>query len=179
MHLPGAGVGGHCIPKDPWLLVYSAAGAEIPIHLIPAARTVNDHMPMHLVDLISTALATEGRELGTSRIAVLGYAYLEDSDDIRNSPSEVLVKLLRIRGAHVTVHDPYVAEYQSSVVRAVDGTDAIVMMVGHRIYQDLNLGRLREVVRTPILVDGRHIFTRDKVEVHGFRYRCLGQGASV
>ena len=89
MHQPGAGVGGHCIPKDPWLLAYGARlGGHSPT-LIPAARSINDGMPLHLAELTAHALEAAGRKMSEARVAVLGYSYLEESDDVRNSPSEV------------------------------------------------------------------------------------------
>ena len=93
MHLPGAGVGGHCIPKDPWLLVANAGDGFAP-QLIPAARAINDGMPLHVADLTATALQEAGVDVTAARVAVLGYAYLENSDDTRDSPSAALVERL-------------------------------------------------------------------------------------
>lgn len=150
MHLPGAGVGGHCIPKDPWLLVYEAQQQGVPIRLIPAARAVNDSMPLHMVELLEEALAEAGRPLAGARVLVLGYAYLENSDDTRNSPSAVLVEQLRERGAEVVIHDPYVPGYQGDVYALAQGCDAAVLMVAHRAYRELEWKRL-----PLIAVDGR------------------------
>lgn len=150
MHLPGAGVGGHCIPKDPWLLVYEAQQQGVPIRLIPAARAVNDSMPLHMVELLEEALAEAGRPLAGSRVLVLGYAYLENSDDTRNSPSAAVVEQLRERGAEVVIHDPYVPGYQGDVYALAQGCDAAVLMVAHRAYRELEWKRL-----PLIAVDGR------------------------
>ena len=107
MHLPGAGVGGHCIPKDPWLLVANASDSTL-VRLIPAARAVNDSMPIHIGRLAEDCLDRHGLPLENARIVVLGYAYLEDSDDARNSPSADLVAWLVERRVSVLVHDPLV-----------------------------------------------------------------------
>ncbi len=155
MHLPGAGVGGHCIPKDPWLLVYEAQQQGVPIRLIPAARAVNDSMPLHMVELLEEALAEAGRPLAGARVLVLGYAYLENSDDTRNSPSAVLVERLRERGAEAVIHDPYVPGYQGDVYALAQGCDAAVLMVAHRAYRELEWTALGERLAAPILVDGR------------------------
>jgi UDP-N-acetyl-D-mannosaminuronic acid dehydrogenase len=103
--LAGAGVGGHCIPKDPWLLAYGASG-DVDLKLIPAARAVNDSMPLHMVDLLREALLEAERKIGEARVAILGYAYLEESDDTRNSPSKILESELIRTGAEVVIHDP-------------------------------------------------------------------------
>jgi UDP-N-acetyl-D-mannosaminuronic acid dehydrogenase len=120
MHIPGAGVGGHCLPKDSWLLKYgletyskSASGKsanESGLRLIPLAREINDGMPAHMLALIEEALAKAGRELAGAKVVLLGAAYLENADDTRNTPAAALAKLLLARGAEVVAHDPYVRE---------------------------------------------------------------------
>ena len=175
MHLPGAGVGGHCIPKDPWLLAYGAKDKEVLLRVIPAARAVNDSMPLHMLDLLKNALITADRKIEGARIAVLGYAYLEDSDDTRNSPSEVLVRRLREIGVDVVIHDPWVEEYHGDLMECIKDCDAIVMMVAHSAYRTLDMDALRKVVRTPVMVDGRHVFDKETARMKGFIYRSIGQ----
>ena len=176
MHRPGAGVGGHCIPKDPWLLAHSAADA-IPLQLIPAARAINDRMPLHMADLTAKALAEAGRPLAEARVIVLGYAYLENSDDTRNSPSETLALQLQQSGAEVVIHDPWVPGLQVDLWELAAGCDAVVLMVAHQAYHDLDLAALRSVLRTPVLVDGRHLFSVEQAEAAGLYYRGVGRGA--
>lgn len=174
MLFPGAGVGGHCIPKDPWLLVYSVRQADIPVRLIPAARAVNDSMPYHVLRLVRTALQSVGGAISESRILVLGYAYLENSGDTRNSPSEVLVSQLKALGAEVVIHDPYVPAYRGQLLDMAVGCDVAVAMVRHQEYCSLDLLALRERMRTPLLIDGRAVYTRSQVEESGFQYWGIG-----
>jgi len=111
MHLPGAGVGGHCLPKDPWLLNHGAntyGCKAVPSVLLSVARGINERMPVHMADLAQEALAGAGIALADARVTVLGVAYLEDSDDTRNTPAAPLIRALRQRGAQVTAHDPFV-----------------------------------------------------------------------
>ncbi len=172
MLLPGAGVGGHCIPKDPWLLVYEAQQRGVPIRLIPAARAVNESMPLHIVELLENALAEAGKPVAGARVLVLGYAYLENSDDTRNSPSAVLVARLRELGVEVVIHDPYVAGYQGDVVEMAQGCDAAVVMVGHGVYRELDWEAVRVMMRAPLLVDGRRTFG----VMSGWNYQSVGYG---
>jgi UDP-N-acetyl-D-mannosaminuronic acid dehydrogenase len=179
MHLPGAGVGGHCITKDPWLLAYGANGKEVPLRLIPAARTINDSMPLHMADLVRKALATVGCDIIEARILVLGYTYLEDSDDTRNSPSETLVARLKYLGAEVIVHDPYVTEFQGDVYEKAQSCDAAVIMVRHKQYLELDLPRLKEKLRMPVLVDGRRVLNSHAAKEAGFTVRSVGVTSKV
>jgi UDP-N-acetyl-D-mannosaminuronic acid dehydrogenase len=182
--LPGAGVGGHCIPKDPWLLAYGAS-EMVQARLIPAAREINDYMPLHMAELTMDALGEVGVEIEDARVAVLGYAYLEDSDDTRNAPSITLINRLEELGAEVRVHDPYVAEYQGDLDERVRGCDAVVVMVKHDVYQQVSPEQLKEWLACreersqgtrPVLVDGRRVFDRDKVKAAGFVFRGVGMG---
>jgi UDP-N-acetyl-D-mannosaminuronic acid dehydrogenase len=176
MHFPGAGVGGHCIPKDPWLLAYSVLDKTTPLRLIPAARRVNDSMPEHMIDLTCQALTEVNCTIENARIGVLGYAYLEDSDDIRNSPSEKLVERFEYLGAEVVVHDPWVEAYQGDLLDVVKGCDALVLMVAHSQYRSLDLAILKNSLRRPVLIDGRHALDGDILRSLGFSYQCVGQG---
>lgn len=175
MHLPGAGVGGHCIPKDPWLLVANASDGFEP-RLTQAARAINDGMPLHVVDLTVEALCRAGVKIADATIAVLGYAYLENSDDTRNSPSQAFVARLQELGARVTVHDPYVRPYQGELLESIRGSDAVAVMVAHDQYRDLDLGALRAHVARPILVDGRHVFSSQQARAAGWAYYGVGSG---
>jgi UDP-N-acetyl-D-mannosaminuronic acid dehydrogenase len=172
---PGAGVGGHCIPKDPWLLAYGA-GESVIAKLIPAAREVNDYMPLHMAELTIDALGEAGVEIEDARIAVLGYAYLENSDDTRNSPSITLISRLQELGAEVVVHDPWVRDHQGDLKERVGGCDAIVVMVAHDEYRVVDLTKLKARVARHILIDGRHVFSAEQARAAGWAYRGVGLG---
>jgi UDP-N-acetyl-D-mannosaminuronic acid dehydrogenase len=174
MHLPGAGVGGHCIPKDPWLLVANAPDSAA-VRLIPASRAVNDGMPIHVGRLAEASLARHAQPLEDARIVVLGYAYLQDSDDARNSPSADLVGWLVQRHACVLVHDPLVPGFQIDLEQAVAGADCLILMVAHSAYQRLDLAQLGRGMRRRIVVDGRAVMA-EAATAAGFDYCCIGIG---
>lgn len=175
MHLPGAGVGGHCIPKDPWLLAYAAEG-KIPLRLIPVARSINDTMPNHVANMVADALKLAGCNISEVRVGVLGYAYLENSDDTRNSPSEILIARLTEMGMTPVVHDPWVTEYQGDLLEMMRGCNAVILMVKHEAYRNVDLSALRDVLKTPILVDARGFYIPEQVRCAGFTYRGIGRG---
>lgn len=175
MHLPGAGVGGHCIPKDSWLLVYGAKGLLEP-KLIPFARHINDFMPQHTFHLLKNAFAEVGKDIEGAKIAVLGYAYAGNSDDCRNTPTESLLKYLRNIGAEITVHDPFVKEYKMPLEEALKGAQALVLMADHDQYKKLkSLKSLKSLMSSkPIIIDGRNVFSKEKARKLGFLYKGIG-----
>jgi UDP-N-acetyl-D-mannosaminuronic acid dehydrogenase len=183
MHLAGAGVGGHCLPKDPWLLKFGVdtyGAFPVPMRLISTAREINDEMPYHLADLTIQALTERGAVLSGAKIAVLGVAYLEDSDDTRNTPAIPLIDALQEACARVVAHDPYVRELDGYELTrdlhlALKDADAAIVVTGHRQYYDLDLAWLKKIMRTPVLIDGRNIFDGKVVRAAGFGYKAIGK----
>jgi UDP-N-acetyl-D-mannosaminuronic acid dehydrogenase len=184
MHLAGAGVGGHCLPKDPWLLKWGVdtyGSDTVSMRLIAMAREINDGMPHHLVDLTLQALLEMCLDLDDTKVAVLGVAYLEDSDDTRNTPALPVIEGLQAKCGSVVAHDPFVRELEGyeltrSLEMALQQADAAVVVTKHRHYYDLDLDWLKETMRTPILVDGRNVFEARAVREEGFTYRAIGKG---
>jgi UDP-N-acetyl-D-mannosaminuronic acid dehydrogenase len=184
MHLAGAGVGGHCLPKDSWLLKFGVdtyGASPVPVKMIALAREINDGMPLHLADMTLQALTEQGVDLDRAKIAVLGVAYLEDSDDTRNTPAIAVIEALQEKCGSVVAHDPYVRELDGyeltrDLELALRGADAAVIVTKHRPYYDLDLSWLKENMRTPILVDGRNVFEAGTVRAAGFAYRAIGKG---
>lgn len=174
VHYPGSGVGGHCIPKDSWLLIANVRDRIDPL-IIPAAREINRYMPIHMLELLENAFTTNNLNLGNSTVAVLGYAYLQNSDDTRDSPSKVLVDRLVNKGTDVRIHDPYVGKYQRDLISVFYGADAVVIMVAHDDYINADWYSLLNYLRTPIIIDGRHVLP-DNFRVDGAHIRVLGRG---
>jgi UDP-N-acetyl-D-mannosaminuronic acid dehydrogenase len=184
MHLAGAGVGGHCLPKDPWLLKFGVdtyGAYPVSMRLIALAREINDEMPGHMMDLTAAALAEKGIVLDEAKITVLGVAYLEDSDDTRNTPAVPLIDYLQEKCASVVAHDPYVRqlagyELTRNLDMALKDADAAVIVTKHKQYFELDLAWLKDTMRTPVLIDGRNVFEAEKVQAAGFVYKAVGKG---
>ena len=104
---PGPGLGGHCIPIDPFYLSWKAREFDFHTRFIELAGAVNTEMPYFVIDRITAALSEHGKAMKGSRILVLGVAYKRDIDDLRESPSLTILELLRSRGALVSYHDPF------------------------------------------------------------------------
>ncbi len=104
---PGPGLGGHCIPVDPFYLSWKAREYDFPTRFIELAGEVNTAMPYHVVESVATALNNRQKSIKGSRILVLGVAYKKDVDDLRESPSLKIIEQLSLRGAKVDYHDPF------------------------------------------------------------------------
>jgi UDP-N-acetyl-D-glucosamine dehydrogenase len=105
---PGPGLGGHCIPIDPFYLTWVARKHGVATRFIELAGEVNTAMPMYVVDRVAEALNEYGKAVKGSRVCVLGVAYKKDVDDPRESPAFEVMELLQKRGAHVSYNDPYI-----------------------------------------------------------------------
>jgi UDP-N-acetyl-D-glucosamine dehydrogenase len=111
---PGPGLGGHCIPIDPFYLTWKAREFDMPTKFIELAGEINTSMPYYVVQRVMEALNEQGRALKGSRILLVGLAYKRDVDDQRESPTLKLIDLLESRGAKTEYHDPYIPEIKPS-----------------------------------------------------------------
>jgi UDP-N-acetyl-D-mannosaminuronic acid dehydrogenase len=165
MHLPGAGVGGHCLPKDSWLLKYGVdtyGKSPVETRILTGARAINDSMPVHMADLAEAALRRAGIPLYSAKIAILGYAFLEESDDTRNTPARPLIDELRRRGVReIRVHDPFVrkeelAEVKRDLLETLRGCHCACLVTAHSAYKKADLRQVALAMAQPLIVDGRN-----------------------
>ncbi len=156
---PGPGLGGHCIPIDPFYLTWKAREYDFYTEFIELAGKVNANMPYFCRSLISQALNHGAQKsLKGSRILVLGVSYKPDIDDVRESPAEKIIRLLRKAGSDVVYHDPHVAEFDGlrSVEYSPEDYDCVVIVTAHTTidYEDL-------VERAQLVVDLRNATGRN------------------
>lgn len=180
LHQPGPGVGGHCLPVDPWFL---ADGSDR-LDLIETARRVNDAMPGFIIDLLRDELGS----LADCRLAVFGIAYKGNVDDTRMSPGLRLVRELREGPLHpvvpadggqidrpsVAVHDPCVGDADVELVpvhEAVTGADGLVITADHDAFADLDPDDIGELMDTKLVVDTKAILDADRWRSTGFIVR--------
>jgi UDP-N-acetyl-D-mannosaminuronic acid dehydrogenase len=183
MHYPGGGVGGHCLPKDPWLLKYGLdkyGKFKFSPKVIVSSRELNDSMPKHVVDLVENALAEHDKKLKGAKIAILGVAFIQNSDDTRNTPSATLFAELKKRGAKPVLHDPIVRNFDlpftNDLDKALTDANAVILSTKHKEYLKLDLGELKKKLATPVLIDGRNAFAEDAAIKAGLTYRGVGKG---
>jgi UDP-N-acetyl-D-glucosamine dehydrogenase len=138
---PGPGVGGHCIPVDPYYLAWRAREFDFIDRFIELAGDINFAMPRHVVDLVAEALNDRGRAIKGAKVGILGVAFKPNVRDARNSPAADVISLLAERGAEILFHDPHVHSFTDAdgVVREETGldellgwADATVVVTAHR-----------------------------------------------
>lgn len=146
---PGAGVGGHCIPVDPYYLSWKAREYDFYTKFIELAAEVNQSMPFHVINLVNNALNSSGKSLAKANVLVLGVAFKRDIDDARNSPAERVIELLLAREAEVRYYDPYVPHFHvgesvffpsrkeldsvTLTASEIAAADVVVIVTGHRL----------------------------------------------
>jgi len=170
IHTPGIGVGGHCLPKDPHLLLWPA---KEDFGLINLAREINDSMPLFTKDLLFSALKELNVPPEDAVVAVLGLAYKGDSDDTRNSPALAFIKAIEDDVREVKTYDPFVPGTSGSVEEAVENADAAVIATDHTAFKSLDWESLGKLMRTRVLIDGRHVI---KNPPRGFLFKGVGRG---
>lgn len=187
---PGAGVGGHCLTKDTYhlergvkILNGQLDYPEGKDSLFVLARNVNDFMPRHMFNLTAQGLKRAGKMRRGARAAVLGWAFINNSDDARNTPSETYRGLLLLDGFEVKVHDPYVEKYPGVPIlhdleKTLEGADVIAIMTGHNEYKALTpeVARALTGKEHPVIVDGRNVVDPDAFIAQGFIYKGIGRG---
>jgi UDP-N-acetyl-D-glucosamine dehydrogenase len=173
---PGPGLGGHCIPVDPFYLSWKARQYDFSTRFIELAGEVNTAMPSHVVEAIAAALERRQKSLKGSRILVLGVAYKKDVDDLRESPTLMIMQLLRERGTHVDYNDPYFPQlhkmrhYDYSHMRSVPlnahttaSYDAVVIATDHSCYDYAAIVDAAKLVVDTRNATRRLVRNRDKI----------------
>jgi UDP-N-acetyl-D-glucosamine dehydrogenase len=120
---PGPGLGGHCIPVDPFYLTWKARQYDFSTRFIELAGEINRSMPFYVANRVAAALSQCGKMLAGSKILILGVAYKKDINDLRESPALRLIEILASRGAEVSYNDPYVPSLRSRSLRGYDEFD--------------------------------------------------------
>ncbi|MFH1312600.1 MAG: UDP-glucose/GDP-mannose dehydrogenase family protein [Candidatus Eisenbacteria bacterium] len=177
----GAGYGGSCFPKDTRALVKTAEAAGYDLRIVKAAITVNDEQRRHMVRKIDKAM---GGVKGKT-IAILGFAFKPDTDDLREAPAIDMAKDLQGMGAALTGYDPVAMEdaktfvkdvtFCEDVFEAVKGVDAAVFVTEWNEFRDLDLVKIKSLMKAPVLIDCRNIYEPPRMKELGFEYFSVGR----
>jgi nucleotide sugar dehydrogenase len=175
-HYPGCGVGGHCIPVDPYYLIEYAKQNGFHHRFLATARDINNHMPEYTIELMRKLLTENGQELPGSKIALLGLSYKKDIPDLRESPALEIQKELAEQGVEVVTYDPVVPEKSSahSLDEALDHASGVILATDHKQFKALTPAQLlKHGVR--ILIDGRNCLNKELFSRAGIAYSGIGR----
>ena len=174
-------VGGHCIPVDPYYLVYKAKELGYHPQVILAGRAINDYIPKHIAEITIKALNNAGKVIKNSSILIMGLAYKDNVADIRETPVKEIIKELREYGVKVFAYDPLVNCIEEDFgveavmeLESMSGIDGVILVAAHDEFQEISLKVLKKITKDDtVLVDIRGFYNKDEAESMGFNYRRL------
>jgi UDPglucose 6-dehydrogenase len=180
----GLGYGGSCFPKDVSAFIKMAEGVGVDFKLLKAVREINDHQRHWAVERLRQALWN----LRGKTVAVWGLAFKPDTDDLRNAPALDIIHALQAEGCKVTAHDPVAmgkagpllpgVRLVKTPLEAVREADALLVATEWKEYKAIDLSRVKALLRTPVLVDGRNLFDPAAAAALGFLYHSVGRGSA-
>ncbi|MGA2350964.1 MAG: UDP-glucose/GDP-mannose dehydrogenase family protein [Terracidiphilus sp.] len=183
----GLGYGGSCLPKDVAAFDWVAEQQGVDFQLLKVIRNVNDVQQDHFFNKVRAALWT----LPGKRLAALGLAFKGDTDDIRESPAIDVIKKILDAGASITAYDPAAMDrtravlppseklrYAGDMYEAAKDADAVLILTDWKAFAEIDLARLKQALRFPIVVDGRNLYKPQTMLDHGFTYVSVGRPSS-
>jgi UDPglucose 6-dehydrogenase len=178
----GIGYGGSCFPKDVKALAHMAASNDCHPQLLNAVMDINLDARKNFVAKIQALL---GGDLHGKRVGIWGISFKPNTDDIREAPQIGIAQALLAAGAQVQIYDPVAmdnarrnipdAVYCSNAYEAAAGTDAVLLLTEWNEFKQLDMTRVRESLRQPLLVDGRNVFVPAEMRAQGFTYASVGR----
>ena len=185
-YTPGVGVGGHCIPVDPYYMIQRAADVGVPAGLITAARAVNRSMPSHVAGVLGDLLWNAGIPAGEGKVLLLGWSYKAEVGDPRETPAEPLSETLISKGIKVGAWDPHldVNDFPDNVDVVTDlsdasGYDMAVLVTAHKACLSIDWGDLANRMRNPILYDGRRVLNLKDIASKGWKVYAIGKPSNL
>lgn len=177
IHRPGPGVGGPCLPKDPYLLIM---GNDFEKSIVKTARSINDSMPMHVVNILVRTLHHRKLSKDIVNVLILGISYKPDVNDTRYSPTRHIVLSLKKKGfQNITVHDPYTEDplgsrFNPDLNSALAAADCVIVATGHTLYSSLNE---KDFKKGCIIVDAVRLLKKDEFHDNSLIYIALGSSS--
>jgi len=178
----GPGYGGSCFPKDTLALVRTAQDANSPLKIVEAVVEINEKRKHKMIEKILEACEGSFKD---KKVGVLGLTFKPNTDDMRDAPSLIIVPALLKGGANVLVYDPQGMEEAKGMLEGVqwcnetyeaaEGTDVVVILTEWNEFRALDLKRLKDLMRRPVMVDLRNIYNPAEMLAGGFDYYCVGR----
>ena len=181
-YTPGVGVGGHCIPVDPYYMIQRAADVGVPAGLITAARAVNRSMPSHVAGVVTNLMWNANVPAGEAKVLLLGWSYKAEVGDPRETPAEPLAATLLGKNITVGAWDPHIDSslYPEGVVPVEDisdaeGYDLVILVTAHKACLEIDWKGLLSKMRTSLLYDGRRVLNLEELEAMGWNTHAVGK----
>jgi nucleotide sugar dehydrogenase len=181
-YTPGVGVGGHCIPVDPYYMIQRAADVGVPAELITAARAVNRTMPIHVAGVLNEILYKAGVPSGEGKVLLLGWSYKAEVGDPRETPAEPLTEALQSKDIAIAAYDPHLSpeDFPEGVevvtdIDSAEGYDLAVLVTAHEACKDIDWAGLASRMRNPIMYDGRRVLDLSELGAQGWQTHAVGR----
>jgi len=178
----GPGYGGSCFPKDTLALIKTAQDHDAPVRIVETVAQVNDQRKRAMGRKVIAAMGGDARG---KRIAILGLTFKPNTDDMRDSPSITIIQTLQDAGASIIAFDPEGVEqarlilsgieYANGAYEAIDGADAMVLVTEWDAFRGLDLGRVKSLLKAPVVVDLRNVYRPEEMARHGLQYSGIGR----
>ena len=172
--IPGPGVGGSCLNKDPFILKADLRKKSLNLRMVDAAADVNRSIPMHVADLV-TRFSNNRR-----KVVIAGVAFKNDTDDIRYTPTFEVADILKSRQYEITLSDPFVnipnITVHHNIYKSLIGSEILLLLTDHTEYKELDLRRLKLIMGSrPLIIDTRGIISKDHAVTMDFEYHGFGR----
>jgi UDP-N-acetyl-D-mannosaminuronic acid dehydrogenase len=170
IHLPGPGVGGHCISVDPWFLVEKSKEAK----LIKLGREINDAQPQVVVEMVCDLV----KGIKNPKVSIFGVSYKANVDDTRESPAYYITDKLTEQGIKVTVYDPIVKKFdykKESLEETLQNSDCLLLLVNHRVFEDISAKAIAPLMRNRNIIDTRNFLNPKIWAKEGYNIKILGK----
>lgn len=175
-HWPSCGVGGHCIPVDPYYLIERAQLSGFDHEFMKIARKVNNSMPEYTVELLQDCLNQVKLPMKGTGIGVLGISYKANVADLRESPVEVIIKLLNDNECKINVFDPHVPDHSNvkSLEELLEKSEAVILATDHNEFKMLNPEVFKEN-NIKVVIDGKNCLDKEAIKALGIVYKGIGR----
>ena len=182
-HFPGPGVGGPCLPVNSYQYLNSSKKiSDDFLKIVKDARKINENMSKHVVNLLFDALSEASMELNNSTIAILGVSYKPNIHDVQIAPSEEIIRILTENNAKIKIFDPYFTSQvfglttEKSISDTLSESDAVILITGHKEFQNLDLKKFSKTMKNSILIDCTGLVKPFDAKENGFIFRGIGRG---
>ncbi len=185
-HFPGPGVGGPCLPVNSYQILNTSKNFNHDLlKIVQTARKINEDMPYHVIKLLADALNKVGKSVKNSTVTILGVSYKPNVRDIQLAPSGEIIKLLEQEKVNIKIFDPHFIsteifshKTENNLEDAVKGSDAVLLITGHREFRSINPDLFVDIMKSPVLVDCTGMIDPMSAKKSGVIFRGIGRGGT-